>query len=433
LYHSGSKNGHASGGLGLHRIEDYAALIGNEAVGRIKSKAARLSNISIVHVSSTFYGGGVAELLTPLTLLMNATGVKTGWQIIQGTLDFFNCTKKIHNALQGARGEIFTTERELFERVVHENAMRLHLDGYDIVAVHDPQPLPLIRHRTTDAAAWVWRAHIDLSLPNPSTWNYLRRIIEQYDTAVFSLPEYAQDLAIPQRFFMPAINPFSEKNRELSDAEVLAARLGRGLPGDRPLIIQVSRFDKWKDPLGVIQAFQLARQKVDCVLALVGNGAVDDPEGAAVLQAIQAVQDDNIFLVPGDDPILVNALQRSADVVLQKSLREGFGLTVTEAMWKGAAVVGGNVGGIRHQIIDGQNGFLVNNVEETADRIVALVENPALRRSLGARARQTVQEKFLLSRLMEDWLDLGADLVAPRSGASSTFGKKRKPEVLRPL
>jgi len=237
-------------------------------------------------------------------------------------------------------------------------------------------------------------------------WDYLRGFVEQYDSAVFSLPEYAQDLGIEQRYITPAINPFSAKNAELSDAEIEDCLAHYRIPTDRPLVTQISRFDRWKDPMGVIEAFHKAHEQVDCTLVLVGNTASDDPEGEVVLQTIRNSIDERVVVVTADDPLLVNALQRRADVVLQKSTREGFGLTVTEAMWKGAAVIGGDVGGIRRQIRDGENGFLVSTVDQASKRIVQVLRDPALRQRLGARARETVRENFLMSRLLEDWLDL---------------------------
>ena len=385
-------------------VEDYEAFVGTPTVERILEKAYRLRDLHVVHINSTYYGGGVAEILASLTLLMNGAGIKTGWRVIQGRPDFFSVTKKMHNALQG--GEINLTDLKLaiYEEVAFENAMRLHLD-HDIIIVHDPQPLPLICH-FRKWAPWVWRCHVDLSAPNPSLWAYLSQFIEQYDAVVLSLPEYAQRLKTAQRFIMPAINPFSTTNKDLSDAEIDDRLKHYDMPTDLPLVVQVSRFDKWKDPQGVIDAFRIARKEVDCALVLVGNVATDDPEGQEVFESLCKCRDGEIRVLSVQDSALVNALQRRAAVVLQKSTREGFGLTVAEAMWKGTPVIGGNVGGIRHQIRDGENGFLVDTVEQAAARIVQLVKVPKLRQKLGGKARETVRERFLLTRLMEEWLDL---------------------------
>ncbi len=394
----------------LVTLEDYAPLVGEEAVERILAKTRRLRDLHIVHVNSTYYGGGVAEILSSLTLLFNAAGVHTGWRVIQGRPDFFNITKKFHNALQGAEINFTELKRSVYEEVVYENAVRMHFD-HDLVVVHDPQPLPLIRHYRRKSP-WLWRCHVDLSAPNREVWRYLRGFIEQYDAVILHLPEYAQRLQVPQRFIMPAINPFNTTNKELSEEEIEERLANYGIPTDLPLVVQISRFDRWKDPQGVIEAFRIARREIDATLVLVGNVATDDPEGQEVFASLCACRDDRIHILSVQDSALVNALQRRAAVVLQKSLREGFGLTVTEAMWKGAAVIGGNVGGIRHQIRDGVNGFLVNNVEEAAARIVQLVRDPDLRRRLGAAARRTVRERFLMSRLMEDHVDLVSSIEA---------------------
>jgi trehalose synthase len=358
----------------------------------------------VAHISSTFYGGGVTELLTPLTLMMNAIGIETDWHLIQGTPGFFGCTKVLHNTLQGEGVEFSDAERAIYEEVVFENATRL--DDCDAIIVHDPQPLPLITHFPDREMPWLWQCHVDLSSPYAPIWNYLRGFIEQYDGAVFSLPEYAQDLNLDQHFVTPAIDPFSAKNRDMSDKEIREFLRSYKIPTDRPLVTQISRFDRWKDPMGVIDAFRKAREQVDCTLVLVGNNASDDPEGEKILESIKSVADEGIIILSVDDPTLVNALQRHAAVVLQKSTREGFGLTVAEAMWKGAAVVGGDVGGIRHQIKDEWNGFLVKTPGEAAARMVELLKNPELRERIGARAKESVRENFLMSRLLEDWLDL---------------------------
>jgi trehalose synthase len=388
----------------LTTVEDYEPLIGGAATARILGKAERLRDLHIVNVNSTYYGGGVAEILSSLTLLMNSVGVEVGWRVIQGRPDFFSVTKKMHNALQGAEINLSELKKSIYEEVVFENAMRMHLD-HDLVIVHDPQPLPLIGFYRKKSP-WVWRCHIDLSAPNEALWSYLAPYVERYDAVVLSLPEYAQKLSAPQRFIMPAINPFSTTNRAMSDDEI-ADRLDHyNIPTDLPLVVQVSRFDKWKDPQGVIEAFNIASKEIDATLVLVGNIATDDPEGQEVFESLCSCSNERIRIISAQDASLVNALQRRAAVVVQKSLREGFGLTVTEAMWKGAAVVGARVGGIRHQIADGESGFLVDTVEQAAERIVTLVKDPKLRARLGAKATETVRERFLMTRLLEEWFDL---------------------------
>lgn len=391
-------------GLKLVSIADYESIVGASTVDRILSKARDLRDLHIVNVSSTYYGGGVADLLSSMTLLMNAAGIQTGWRVIQGRPDFFSITKKMHNALQGDDINLTELKTQIYEEVALENAARNHID-HDVVIVHDPQPLPLIRHYRKKAP-WIWRCHVDLSRPNTELWSYLAPLIERYDAVVLSLPAYAQKLAAPQRFIAPAINPFSTTNKELTDEEIAERLAHYNIPTDLPLVVQVSRFDKWKDPRRVIDAFQIARKQIDCTLVLVGNIATDDPEGQDVFAGLCQRTEERIRILSVQDSALVNALQRKAAVVLQKSIRDGFGLTVTEAMWKGAAVIGGRTGGIAHQIEDGVNGFLVDSVEEAADRIVTLLRDRSLASRLGQNAKEAVRARFLMTRLVEDWLDL---------------------------
>jgi trehalose synthase len=389
----------------LIQIEDYAPFIGAEAVDRIRQKAKPLQGLHIAHVNSTYYGGGVATLLDSLTSLMSSVGIKTGWRTIQGAPDFFSITKKMHNALQGGDFNLTEMKMQIYEDVVYKNAVRNHLEGHDFVIIHDPQPLPMIMHYQR-RGTWIWRCHIDLSNANKELWNYLSPFIERYDAVIFSIEEFRQNLKTPQLFFLPAIDPFSITNKELTDDEVRERLDHYGIRTDLPLVVQLSRFDRWKDPEGVIKAYNLASREIDCSLVLLGNVATDDPEGQQVYQSLLSFQGERIRILSHEDTALVNALQRRAAVVLQKSIREGFGLTVAEAMWKGKPVIGGNVGGIRHQIEDGVNGFLVSSVEEAAARIVQLIKDDKLRKRMGERARETVKERFLLTRLLEQYLDL---------------------------
>ena len=389
---------------GLVQIDDYARYIDTHIVERIKEKARELSSLHVTHVNSTYYGGGVAELLGSLTLLMNSLGIKTGWRVIQGSPDFFSVTKKFHNAIQG--GEINLTElkKKIYEQVVYENVVRNHLD-HDRVIIHDPQPLPMIDHYRK-RGPWIWHCHIDPTDRDEETWKYLRGFVEKYDAAVFSLKEYELELDTRQIFFSPAIDPFSIKNRELNQKQIRERLEHYNIPTDLPLVTQISRFDHWKDPQGVIEAFKLARQDVDATLVLVGNVATDDPEGEEVYHSLLDEAGDRIIILAKEDTALVNALQSYSSVVLQKSLREGFGLTVTEAMWKGTPVIGGNVGGIKHQIEDGENGFLVSSIEEAAERIVQLVRDEDLCVQMGEQARESVRKNFLMNTLLENYLDL---------------------------
>lgn len=385
-------------------LKDYEKLVGKETIERIREKARPLNGLHIANVNSTYYGGGVSQLLSSLTLLMDSVGIETGWRVIIGSPDFFSITKKMHNALQGGDINLTDRKRELYEAAIYENSIRNHLD-HDMVIVHDPQPLPIINYYRRKGP-WIWRCHIDLSHPNKELWNYLSPFVEKYDAAILSCEEYAQKLRTPQRFFMPAIDPFSIVNREMRQADIDERLSHYGIPTDLPLVVQISRFDRWKDPEGVIKAFKLARKEVPCTLVLLGNVATDDPEGETVYEALLDQREERIIIRSIQDSSLVNALQRRAAVVLQKSIREGFGLTVSEAMWKGTPVIGGNVGGIRYQIEDGVNGFLVDTIEEAADRIVRLLKDSKLRDHIGKQARETVREKFLLTRYLEQYIDL---------------------------
>ena len=386
-------------------VDDYRPLVGDEIADRILAKAAGLKGFHVAHINSTYYGGGVAELLGSLTLLLNGLGIEAGWRVLQGAPEFFGITKNMHNALQGKAFDFTPVKQRIYEEIVFQNSIRNHFD-HDMVIVHDPQPLPLITHYRKKCP-WIWRCHIDLSDPHRELWQYLSRFVEQYDAAIYSIKEYAQKLKIPQIFILPAIDPFSTKNRELSEEEMTGRLAHYDIPTDLPLVVQVSRFDPWKDPQGVIEAFKIARKETPATLVLLGNFASDDPEGAKIYEKLLEHRGERILILPnGDDTALVNTLQRKAAVVLQKSLREGFGLTVTEAMWKGAPVIGGNVGGIRYQIQDGVNGFLVSSVEEAGQRIAQLLKDPKMRAELGARGRDSVRERFLMTRYLEQHLDL---------------------------
>lgn len=386
------------------QVEDYAQFVGAEVVARVKEKAGPLQDLRVAHVNSTYYGGGVAAMLSSLTLLMNSLDIKTEWRVIQGSPDFFSVTKKMHNALQGAEINLSELKREIYESVVYENSIRNYLD-HDRVVIHDPQPLPMIDHYQRKGP-WIWRCHVDLTSPSEELWDYLAPFVEKYDAVILTLEEYTRSIETPQVFFMPAIDPFSIQNRELTEAERQQRLDYYGIPTDLPIVTQISRFDRWKDPEGVVEAFKLAREEVDATLVLLGNVATDDPEGEEVYQSLLGCQEERIIILARQDTALVNALQSLSAVVLQKSIREGFGLTVAEAMWKGTPVIGGNVGGIRHQIEDGVNGFLVSSVEEAAQRIVELLRDEERREGMGRKARESVRERFLMIRLLEQYLEL---------------------------
>ncbi len=305
----------------LVSVEDYEPMIGFEAVERITRKAQRLRGLRVVNISSTFYGGGVAEMLSSGTLLARSVGIRADWRLIQGSPDFFSVTKKFHNALQGADINFTDLKKEIYEEVMLQNAARMDLEC-DFVVVHDPQPLPLITyHRRT--CPWIWRCHVDLSQPNPEVWNYLKQYVEQYDAVILSLPEYARELTLPQVFIMPAIDPFSVKNIELSESEIKDRLDHYGIPDDLPIVAQISRYDRWKDPEGVIEAFKIASKEVPATLVLLGNIATDDPEGQEVFESVLKHKQERIQILTVEDSALVNALQRRAAVILQKSTSRG--------------------------------------------------------------------------------------------------------------
>ena len=371
---------------------------------------------SLLNINSTRSGGGVAEILNRLVPMLNELEIKVGWEIMQGSEGFFKVTKAFHNALQGRDPGISDRMYQLYIEENRENAKRLTFDA-DMILVHDPQPAALIDYGDR-AGKWVWRCHIDISHPARRVWRFLKNYVLKYDAAIFSLPTFAQKLPIPKFLIYPSIDPLSDKNRELSRREVNKILDRLDIPRDKPILLQVSRFDRFKDPVGVIQAYRIVKKYNDCRLILVGGGAADDPEGDVVLQEVReaAGQDPDIhvLLLPPDSNIEVNALQRAATVVLQKSLREGFGLTVAEAMWKGKPVVGGFAGGITVQIMYYHTGYTVSSVEGAAFRIRHLLNNLEIGRKMGNDAKEYVRRNFLITRHVADYLTLMAALTNGR-------------------
>jgi len=389
------------------RLEDYRDVSPQGAVDFLYRLSERVRGMSMVNVNSTKYGGGVAEILHRLIPMLNEVGVKARWEVIQGADEFYACTKAFHNTLQGTEQVITQKMLDAYVETNRENAKRLLLDA-DIILIHDPQPAALIDYRTV--GKWVWRCHIDVSQPIRRVWNFLRQYVVKYDAAVFSLPRFAQRLPVPQFLVYPSIDPLSDKNRDLTEAEV-DAHLGKlGIPRDKPILLQVSRFDRFKDPVGVISAYRTVKKHNDCRLVLAGGGAADDPEGKAVLAEVQAAagQDPDIHVLdlPPDAHLAINALQRAATIVLQKSTKEGFGLTVAEAMWKGKPVIGGAAGGITAQIIYDVTGYSVNSVEGATYRIRHLLNDPDVREKMGRDAREYVRQNFLITRHLRDYLTL---------------------------
>ena len=393
----------------MNRCEDYAAIVGAEVIAQLHRLAEHLGPVRFVHVNSTKSGGGVAEILSAAVPLLRQMGLEASWEVIQGDPDFFEITKSFHNGLQGMEVTLRPPLLEHYLEVNRENARRFAWDA-DFVLVHDPQPASLIQEMRARARRWIWRCHVDISRPDLKVWRFLRSIVSQYDASVFSLSGFAQNLPHPQYIIRPSIDPLSEKNRELSDEEIRKVLEQLGVERDKPLIVQVSRFDSFKDPLGVIQAFRMVRKHTPCKLVLAGGEATDDPEGprifAEVVDAAHGEPDIQVLLLPADAHHQINALQRAADIIVQKSTKEGFGLTVTEAMWKGKPVVGGAVGGIVLQVQDYNTGFLVNSPEGCAFRIRYLLNRPEMARRMGEMAREFVRNHFLITRTIRDYLTL---------------------------
>lgn len=398
-------------------LRDYEKIASKNEIKEIKSKIRFLKDKHIVFINSTYQGGGVAEMLNSLVPLFNSAGLKVGWRILHGYSDFFRITKAMHNALQGDLLKLSKRKKEIYDAVNKRFSLFTHLD-HDLVVVHDPQPLPLIKHYIKKQP-WVLRLHIDLSQPNQEVWKYLLRFINQYDKLILSKKEYYNpDIKISWKVIYPAIDPLSIKNKPLPQKTCKKYLDRYGIDVDKPIISQVSRFDKWKDPLGVIKIFEKVRKKKDVQLILLGSFAIDDPEGQFMYNKVMNVVKrskyaKDIKVLAIDSDILVNVIQRNSYIVIQKSLREGFGLSVTEAMYKGSAVVASNIGGIPLQIQHGYNGYLVEpyDYENFAKHIIYLLENEHERNRIGENAHITVREKFLITRLINDWLDVFIELL----------------------
>lgn len=399
------------------RLDHYQGVVGEAEIAELRFLARDLKGKSIKMVNSTAVGGGVAEMLNRLVPLINELEVPTHWDVITGGNDFFELTKAFHNALHGGAYELTRQAQEIFLMYDEQNRQRMSFTE-DMIVIHDPQPAALIRARADCDASWAWRCHIDLSNPNPQLWGFLRPFIEQYDAAIFSSSSFTRQLPIPQYLFYPCIDPISEKNKELDDATVQKVCDEFGVDRSRPIVTQVSRFDRLKDPVGVVQAFKLARKYVDCQLVLAGGGASDDPEGTIVLKEVKeaAGSDPDIIILdlPPWCALEINALQRASTVVVQKSIREGFGLTVTEALWKSKPTISAAVGGIPNQIIHKLTGMLVHSVEGCAYQIRYLLTHPELARQLGKNGHEHVKENFLMTTNMRRWLLLFRILLTKR-------------------
>ncbi|OGR65340.1 MAG: glycosyl transferase family 1 [Elusimicrobia bacterium GWB2_63_16] len=400
----------------MSKIDDYIPAAGAAAIEELKVIASRLQGKSILNVNSTAVGGGVAEILNRMLPMMTELGLRPRWELIKGGEDFYAVTKKFHNAIHGTRQELTPADFQLYRDTLKANMDTLDL-GADIALIHDPQPAGLI-DRKPAGAKWVWRCHIDMSNRQDDVWNFLRGYVSRYDAAVISAPAFSQELPVKQFQVPPSIDPLADKNKELSGEEVSAIMKRLEIPLDKPLITQVSRFDRLKDPLGVIAAFKLIQPHVTARLLLVGGSADDDPEGAEVLAEARAAAEGNpdimVLCLPPTSNVEINAIQRASAIILQKSLKEGFGLTVSEALWKGKPVIAGAVGGIPLQITHKYSGILTRTIEGTAYWMKRLLHEPAYAKRLGENGREHVRENFLLTRHLRDYLLIALYLESGR-------------------
>ena len=393
-------------------LDQYAQVVGNDVIDHLRQLASPLKGTKILHINSTKQGGGVAEILDRLIPLKRELGIEAEWEIITGDKDFYQCTKKMHNALQGDQESISDALLKNYEKINSENYERLEpkLKEADVVFIHDPQPAPLLKFCTERKGKWVWRCHIDVSHPYRPVWKYLREFIKGYNASIWSLATFVQQLNHPQYLIPPSIDPLSEKNIELPEKEISDYLDSWNIKKDIPLITQVSRFDRFKDPIGVIQSYHLVKKYTPVQLVLAGGGASDDPEGQQVLDEVMAFAGDDpdihILELPPDAHRAINALQRGSDIIIQKSIKEGFGLTVTEGLWKGKPVIGGDTGGIRLQIMNHYCGFRVNTPEGAAMRIRYLLKHPDIMETMGKNAHAFVLEHFLNTRQLREYLTL---------------------------
>jgi len=406
----------------MRSLREYDKIVGPAVLNQLEQLAGNLTGLKVVHVNSTKAGGGVAEILSWMIPFMRELGIDASWEVIQGDDAFFNVTKTFHNGLQGQPVNLLPSQIAAYEDTNRRNAEHLRpiLEPADIVFIHDPQPAYLLNLCPNRKGKWIWRCHIDASHPTRPVWKYLRPLLEGYDASIFSMAEFSKSLPHPQFLIAPSIDPLSEKNIELSEEEIAGIRTRYNLDSDRPILTQVSRFDRFKDPIGVIEGYRLIRKFSQAQLVLAGGGADDDPEGAEVFRLVEeAAADDpdiNILMLPSDAHRTINALQRCSNIIIQKSTREGFGLTVTEGLWKGKPVIGGDVGGIRLQVINYHTGFLVNSPEGMTQKVRYLLNHENMIEIMGIKGREFVRENFLLTRHLREYLTL---MVGLRRGFAS--------------
>jgi len=398
-------------------LDKFRDILGDETIENIHAKASSLSEKTLVHMNSTYQGGGVAEILNSLIILMNDVGIKADWRVLHGNADFFSVTKKFHNALQGEKINLTDLKKKTYYITNANNAIFTHLN-HDFVIVHDPQPLPMITCYKKKQP-WIWRCHIDISEPMKELWDYLKMFILKYDAMIVSMDRFRErdlpDHIMPQYIIRPSINPLNIKNTNISESTISKYMEKMGISQDKPIIAQVSRFDKWKDPEGMVRIFRLIKKKVDCKLVLMGSMATDDPEGQEIFENVEKIvgDDKDIHLVMNAPDIAVNALQRASSVVIQRSLKEGFAITVSEALWKGTPVVASNVGGIPSQVIDDKDGYLLEPMDLNgfADKITHLINNPNIAKKMGQYGKNHVKNNFLITRHLLDYIHLMKKLI----------------------
>lgn len=409
-------------------LNSYIPIVSERNVFQLEMLAEVLRGAKVVHINSTKLGGGVAEILAKMLPLKTDLGLDAEWHIIEGPPEFYMCTKAFHNSLQGLAEAPSDELIKIYEKVNRDTAEKYYdlLNEADFVFIHDPQPVPLIDMFPNRKGKWIWRCHIDISKPNRNAWRYIRKWASNYDTSIFSLPDFALPLPHPQYIIQPSIDPLSDKNKNLTDEETRDLLAKYNFNPHLPIVLQVSRFDKFKDPLGVIKAYKLASKMTNLQLVLAGGRATDDPESEMILKEVRKAseQDENIFILdlPSDANLEINALQRAASVVMQKSLKEGFGLTVTEAMWKRKPVIGGDAGGIRLQVYNHYTGFLVRTSEGAALRIRYLLQHRRKRNEMGVRAKRLVLENFLITRHLRDYLSLMVVLTNRQNDKIRIYG-----------
>ncbi len=390
-----------------NRLEDYQPIVGKNIIDELKILGTHLTGRKVQNINSTFSGGGVAEILARMVPLLKQLGVDASWDVIEGDEEFFNVTKKFHNALHGQEETFTKDDLNIFIETSRRNNENMALNA-DIFYIHDPQPIILIERKEACGGKWIWRCHVDVSHPDKEVWKFLRKYVVGYDATVFSAPEFSQQLPVKQYMISPSIDPLSDKNREMSQSEIQSVLNKYGLDNGKPMVVQISRFDYLKDPVGVIQAFRMVRKGIDCQLVLAGGTATDDPESTRVLEDVRECAgndpDINILPIPPGSDLEINALQRAATVVFQKSLKEGFGLTISEALWKGKPVVATAVGGIPQQVRNKVTGLLCHSVDGAAYALKQLLSNPEYAAWLGKNGREHVKQNFLITRHVKEYL-----------------------------